>query len=53
MAGWCFVKGEIVAIKELFNEDGTTNCYEVIIDFNNDKPPFRLGTCEVKQDEKV
>jgi len=42
------MKGEIIAIRTLYNDDGTLNCYEIIIDTNN-KPNLKIGKCEVSQ----
>ena len=42
------MKGEIVSIRQIVNEDLSVNSYEVIIDFV-DRPELRLGKCEVKQ----
>jgi len=42
------VKGEIIAIRQVLNDDLSINCYEVIVDTLN-KPDLRLGKCKIIQ----
>lgn len=42
------MKGEIVSIRQIVNDDLSVNCYEVVIDFI-EKPELRLGKCEIRQ----
>lgn len=44
------IKGEIVRIAQMFNDDLTTNCYEVVIDFK-ERPNLKLGDVVVEQNE--
>lgn len=44
------MEGKIVSLKQLFNEDGTHNCYEAIIDFDVAVPPkLILGQVKITQ----
>lgn len=45
------MKGEIVSIRQILNDDLTVNCYEIVIEVNK-KPNLKLGECEVIQIEQ-
>lgn len=42
------MKAEIVAIKTIYNEDYTINCYEIIVDTIT-RPNLKLGSCKIIQ----
>lgn len=42
------MKGKIIEIRELYNEDLTINCYELTIHIA-EIPDLKLGDCEVNQ----
>jgi len=44
------MKARITSIKEIYNEDFSINCYEIIIDIDK-LLHLKLGNCEIKQYE--
>jgi len=43
-------EGEVVSITQMVNEDGTVNCYQIVIDVIN-QPKLRMGKCAIQQGE--
>lgn len=43
------MKGEIVSIKTVFNDDMSVNCYEVVVDVI-EKPNLKIGECDISQE---
>lgn len=42
------MKGKIIQIREVLNDDFTINCYEIVID-SQEMPKLKLGRCEIIQ----